>query len=101
MFGPHLAALELLSEAIGKRVCIEAVYNGGRATLAPDSLAERHGELYLKAVTVSFDGRRPRHPKIGTFKLSGLTELRITSVECLPQAFLSQANQESAQAARG
>jgi hypothetical protein len=90
MFGQNVEALKAISEAIGERVCLEAVYNGGKATLAPDSLMERHGELYLRAVRVAFDGRRPRQPKLGTFKVSGLTELKVTQQACLAKALLAQ-----------
>ncbi|MFN3389990.1 MAG: hypothetical protein ACK40O_13800 [Allosphingosinicella sp.] len=69
---------DLLEQAMAKRVCVSAVYNRGRATLAPHSLFERHGDLYLRAVTVDYDGRKPKEPKLGTFKLSGLSGLALT-----------------------
>ena len=50
---------DLLEQAIAKRVCVTALYNRGQATLAPHSLFERHGELYLRALTVDYDGRKP------------------------------------------
>jgi hypothetical protein len=68
----------LAREAMAKRVLLVATYNKGRSTLAPHSLFERHGELYLRAVTVERDGRAPREPKLGTFKLSGLSDVERT-----------------------
>jgi hypothetical protein len=68
----------LVHEAMAKRVLLTATYNKGRSTLAPHSLFERHGELYLRAVTVERDGRPPREAKLGTFKLSGLYEVERT-----------------------
>ena len=72
---PRAATIEA---AMAKRVCVSALYNRGRVTLAPHSLFERHGALYLRAVRLDYDGRRPREPKLGTFKLAGLTELEAT-----------------------
>lgn len=72
---PRAATIEA---AMAKRVCVAGTYNRGRVTLAPHSLFERHGELYLRAVRLDYDGRRPREPKLGTFKLAGLTELEAT-----------------------
>lgn len=69
---------DLLEQAIAKRVCVTGLYNRGQATLAPHSLFERHGELYLRAVTVDYDGRKPKEPKLGTFKLAGLSNLALT-----------------------
>lgn len=72
------SAQELLEQAMAKRVCVTALYNRGQATLAPHSLFERHGELYLRAVTIDYDGRKPKEPKLGTFKLAGLSSLALT-----------------------
>lgn len=69
---------DLLEQAMARRVCISALYNRGRATLAPHSMFERHGELYLRAVTVDFDGRKPKEPKLGIFKLAGLSDVALT-----------------------
>lgn len=72
------SASDLLEQAIAKRVCVTALYNRGQATLAPHSLFERHGELYLRALTVDYDGRKPKEPRLGTFKLAGLSSLALT-----------------------
>ena len=68
----------LIEQAIAKRVCLTALYNRGTVLLAPHSLFERHGELYLRAVRVEYEGRKPREPKLGTFKLTGLSGLALT-----------------------
>jgi hypothetical protein len=91
MFGDNLAALQVLVEAIGRGVCVTAVYNRGNITLAPESLTERHGELYLRAVRVEYDGRQPRQLKLGTFKLSGLSSLGLTDRACLAKELLTEA----------
>lgn len=71
-------AEELIERAIAKKVCISGIYNRNAVTLAPNSLFERHGDLFLRAVTVEVEGRKPRELKIGTFKLAGLTEVALT-----------------------
>lgn len=68
----------VISHAIAKKLCIAAVYNRVAVTLAPHSLFTRHDELYLRAVTVEHDGRKPREAKLGTFKLAGLSEVKPT-----------------------
>jgi hypothetical protein len=68
----------VLREAIARRRLVLAAYNRGTSLLAPHSLFTRHGELYLRAVTVERDGRKPREAKLGTFKLSGLTGPEVT-----------------------
>ena len=77
---------DLLAHAIKRKVCITATYNRGAATLAPHSLFERHGDLFLRAVTVDYDGRKPKEPKLGTFKLSGLNDLAVTRKLFSPKA---------------
>jgi hypothetical protein len=78
---------EILHQAMAKRVCVSAIYNKKGAILAPHFLFSRHDELYLRAVTVEQDGRKPREPKLGTFKLSGLTEVALTRKLFRPRPF--------------
>lgn len=72
------AAETAIRTAIAKKVLISASYNKGRSMLAPHSIFTRHDELYLRAVTIERDGRAPREPKLGTFKLSGLSDVALT-----------------------
>jgi hypothetical protein len=65
-------------EAIVKKQAIAATYNRGSVTLAPHILYTKHGEIYVDATTLERDGQPPREPKLGAFKLAGLTGLRIT-----------------------
>ncbi len=67
-----------LRSAIDLKLLVSAAYNKGRSVLAPHSIVEKHDELYLRAVTVERDGRKPTQLKLGTFKLSGLTEVSLT-----------------------
>ena len=66
-------------EAIVKKLAVAATYNRGQVTLAPHVLYTRHGELYLDAVTIERDGQPPKEVKLSTFKLAGLSPLRLTA----------------------
>ena len=68
----------IVFEAVVKKQAIAATYNRGAVTLAPHIVYTKHGEIYLDAVTLERDGKPPKEEKIGAFKLSGLTGLRIT-----------------------
>jgi hypothetical protein len=71
----------ILFEAIIRRRCIGATYNRQRMILAPHILYTRNDALYVDAVTVSREGMIPREIKLATFKLDGLSELRIIERE--------------------
>ena len=68
----------ILEHAIGKRVCLQAVYNRTPVLLAPHSLITKNDAAYLRAVTVEHGGREAREPKLGAFKVDGLTSLGLT-----------------------
>lgn len=65
-------------EAIVKQQAIAATYNRGTVTLAPHIVYTKHGEFYLDALTLERDGKPPREPKIGAFKIAGLSGMRVT-----------------------
>lgn len=77
---PAASPTDLISFAIGREICILAAYNRSEVTLAPESLLERHGEPYMKAVTLETDGRTPKVLKLGTFKLAGLSDIRLSGL---------------------
>jgi hypothetical protein len=77
----------LLSFAIERRICVLAEYNRREAKLAPHSTFERHGDLFLRAVTLEYDDRRPKELKVGIFKFSGLKNVRLSGEECSEAAF--------------
>lgn len=76
----------LLSVAIGRRLMVTAVYNKRRVRLAPHALFTKHDDLHLDAVTVDQDGSPPNNIRVGTFKLSGLTEIAPTGLPFQPHA---------------
>ncbi|OWK33360.1 hypothetical protein SPDO_02360 [Sphingomonas dokdonensis] len=65
-------------EAIVKQQAIAATYNRGSVTLAPHVVYTKHGEFYVDALTLERDGKPPREPKIGAFKIAGLGGMRVT-----------------------
>ena len=69
---------QILQFAIDQSLMVSSAYNRGRSILAPHSLFEKHGDLFLRAVTVERDGKPPREPRLGTFKLIGLADLALT-----------------------
>jgi hypothetical protein len=76
----HAESMEpskILLEAIALRKCVAARYNRTSFRLAPHILYTRHDELYVDAVTIERDGQPPREVKLGSFKLTGLSELEL------------------------
>lgn len=84
--GPPPLPSEAVAGAILRRLCLRAKYNGGEVILQPALLYREHDALFLLAVTVSRDGKPPREPKLGTFRLSGLADLGVTGVIFEPGA---------------
>ena len=76
---PIASPTELISFAISRGICVLAAYNRSETLLAPHSIFERNGDLFMKAVTLETDGRIPKVLKMGIFKLAGLTQIRLAS----------------------
>lgn len=82
---PHVqtpTTTPIVFEAIVRKMCLSATYNKVEMTLAPHVIYTKHDELFIDCDVVARDGKPPKEPKIGTFKLIGLSALRIT-----PRAF--------------
>ena len=79
------ADLGLLRRAIASRTCVVATYNRGRVKLAPYVLYERDDAVFVDAVTIERDGKEPREPKLGAFRLSGLNDMHGTFERFDPQ----------------
>ncbi|PSJ41902.1 hypothetical protein [Allosphingosinicella deserti] len=77
-----------LREGIARKRCVSAVYNKRTVIVAPHQMFERHGDLFIRAVTVEIDGQKPKEAKLGTFKLAGLKDVEITRKLFRPQADL-------------
>ncbi|WP_231627456.1 WYL domain-containing protein [Novosphingobium sp. AAP1] len=72
-------SVHMLGFAIANKLCVRAVYNRGNVTLAPHALFERHGAPHIDAVVHDRDGVAPVEEKLGTFRLSGLRDVILTS----------------------
>lgn len=81
---PVEEANNVVAYGIANLLCVRATYNRGMVILAPQILYKRHDEPYLDAVVVERDGAKPPELKLGTFKLSGLRGLTITSEPFAP-----------------
>lgn len=73
-----VGATPIIFEAIVRQLCLAATYNRVEMTLAPHVIYTRHDDLFIDAVVVDKDGRPPREVKLGTFKLAGLSAMRVT-----------------------
>lgn len=78
---PQAAPNAIVLEAIVRRRCVSATYNRTRMILAPHILYTRNGAPHIDAITVSREMMAPRLVKIGTFKLDGLSDLKLTDRE--------------------
>lgn len=64
-------------EGVALKKCVSATYNNTAFKLAPHILYTRHDEMHVDAVPVEKDGQPPREIKLATFKLAGLTDVRV------------------------
>ncbi len=67
-----------LFAAIVKQLCVNATYNRDKVVLAPHVAYTKHGELYVDAITVARNGMLPREEKLGSYKVTGLGEPKLT-----------------------
>ena len=90
------ASTPILLEAIVKKQAVVVTYNRQEVTLAPHILYTRHGDLHVDAVTLERDGRPPKEEKVGTYKLSGLSGVRLTPRRFLVSALFDAATERYA-----
>ena len=64
--------------AIVKQCCVTATWNRDKVVLAPHAIYMRHGEPFVDAITIARNNMLPREEKLGTFKLAGLGDLKLT-----------------------
>jgi hypothetical protein len=75
---PPASTTPIILEAIVRKQAIAATYNRVEMTLAPHILYTKHGDLHIDAVALERDGKPPKEIKLGTFKLAGLSGIRLT-----------------------
>ncbi|MGH6617744.1 hypothetical protein [Sphingomonas sp.] len=79
--GPEAAPqgpVPTIFEAIVRKRCIGLTYNRVSMTMAPHVIYTKHGDLFVDGVVVDREGKPPKEYKVGTFKLTGLSELALT-----------------------
>lgn len=95
---PHLAAMQqtdtlpagektaekTVIEAIATQRLISARYNGAEMALAPHLLFARHGDLFISALNPAKNWRSDEEPRLGHFKLAGLSEITLRDEEFTP-----------------
>ena len=86
------ATIPVVFEAIVKQQALSATYNRGDVTLAPHIVYTKHGEFYLDAVTLERDGKPPKEPKVGAFKIAGLGAMRVTPRRFTPSELFDAAD---------
>lgn len=68
----------LMMEAIARRLVVTARYNGMTLSLAPHTLFERHGDLFIGALNLNKNWLSQDDRRLGHFKLSGLGDIELT-----------------------
>lgn len=67
-----------MMEAIAGKLLVTATYNGRDMTLAPHALFLRRGEMFVSALNLDKKWRSDESPRLGHFKLSGLTNFSVS-----------------------
>lgn len=93
--GPALSTeAELVAQAIRRKLCIVAIYNRTSMTIAPHILYTKHDDLFVDGVVMLRDGKVPAEPKLGTFKLAGLSGVSLTADSFVCQQVYDQSEEK-------
>jgi hypothetical protein len=71
---------QLCIRALRLRRCLSASYNRGNVVLEPVLLFREHDAAFLLARTALRDGLVPRESKLGSFRLSGLSQVGLAAI---------------------
>jgi hypothetical protein len=87
-----------MMEAVASKLLVTATYNGREMTLAPHTLILRHGEMFAGALNLDKTWRSDESPRLGYFKLAGLSDVKVMRKQFEPidgfQGALPQANDQ-------
>ena len=72
-------------EAIALKKCLRATYNRVEMKLAPHVLYTRDEDLHMDAIALEKNGAPPKEKKLGVFRLSGLTEMKVLDESFVPE----------------
>jgi len=70
--------------AIAAKRFLEFTYNRMRMKVAPHVLYTRHGAPFIDAIPVERDGKSLLDPRLATFKLSGLEDIKVMTTSFVP-----------------
>ena len=73
-----------LMEAISRKLNVEAQYNGATIRFSPHLMFERHGDLFVSALNLGKVWRSDEEPRLGQFKLAGLSQAKLLDAEFEP-----------------
>lgn len=73
-----------MMEAVAGKLLVTATYNGREMTLAPHTIILRHGEMFAGALNLDKTWRSDESPRLGYFKLAGLTQVKVTRKQFEP-----------------
>lgn len=77
-------ALHMILQALHLGLCLRWTYNRTATQVAPQLLYRRNGKFYCDAVAMEQDGAAVQEPKLGSFRLSGLGQLVLTTETAPP-----------------
>ena len=69
----------MILQALHLGLCLRWTYNRTATQVAPQLLYRRNGKFYCDAVAMEQDGAAVQEPKLGSFRLSGLGQLVLTT----------------------
>ena len=79
--------VQAVMQGIAQCRVIAAVYNRVAIKLAPYALFERHGDYHVAALNLQKKASDSEGPKLGKFKLAGLSAIEVTGEEFARLAF--------------
>ena len=77
---PAEARIGMVAGAIRNQVSLRARYNDQQVLIAPQILFTRHEAPHVEAVVLERDGQKDEEPRLRTFNLAGLHELRTSGL---------------------
>ncbi len=77
---PAEARIGLIAGAIRNKVSLRARYNDQQVLIAPQILFTRHEAPHVEAMVLERDGRKDQEPRLRTFNLAGLHDLRTSGL---------------------
>ncbi|HEX4737218.1 MAG TPA: hypothetical protein VH331_06630 [Allosphingosinicella sp.] len=74
------ARVGLIAGAIRNQLSLRARYNDQQVVIAPQILFTRHEAPHVEALVLERDGRKDAEPRLRTFNLAGLHELKTSGL---------------------